>query len=105
MKHRRPFRLTALSERAKFVLLWVEGMTTTDIAREMDVSANTVSRWIKRWKLEGNVNTRPRLGRPYIKRSQLMEGVQRFHQLWSHYHYIHPLSITDHKANFSFSWI
>ncbi|KAK4329326.1 hypothetical protein Pmani_000360 [Petrolisthes manimaculis] len=88
MEQRRIFRLTALSERAKFVSMWVEGKTTRNIAIELDVSASTVSRWIKRWKTEGNVNTRPRLGRPSIKRPPIIDGVQRFNKTWSHYYLI-----------------
>ncbi|KAK4310310.1 hypothetical protein Pmani_018129 [Petrolisthes manimaculis] len=105
MEQRRIFRLTALSERAKFVSMWVEGKTTRNIARELDVSASTVSRWIKRWKTEGNVNTRPRLGRPSIKRPQIIDGVQRFNKTWSHYYLIQPLIFPNLKTNSSFSWI
>ncbi|XP_045123992.1 uncharacterized protein LOC123511950 [Portunus trituberculatus] len=63
-EQRRPFQPTELADRARFVSMWVNGKSTRAIARETGTSASTVSRWIKRWKKEGNVDTRPRLGRP-----------------------------------------
>ncbi|XP_071523914.1 LOW QUALITY PROTEIN: glutamate receptor ionotropic, delta-2-like [Panulirus ornatus] len=70
MEHRRPFQLTALAERVRFVWLWEGGMSTRAIARETGTSATTVNRWIKRWQKEGNVNSRSRPGR---RREKLLE--------------------------------
>nr|XP_053641796.1 uncharacterized protein LOC128695320 [Cherax quadricarinatus] len=64
MERQRLIRSTDLMDRARFVRMWVSGKTTRAIARETGSSITTVSRWIRRWKSEGNVNARPRSGRP-----------------------------------------
>ncbi|KAK3864842.1 hypothetical protein Pcinc_029504 [Petrolisthes cinctipes] len=50
--------VTRVSERLKFVWLWVEGKSLRAIARETGVGATTVSRWIRRWLHEGHVHLR-----------------------------------------------
>lgn len=57
-------RPTSLTERSNYVRLWVRGMSSRAIALETGTSVTTVCRWIKRWREEGHVNTRPRCGRP-----------------------------------------
>ncbi|KAG7162305.1 Glutamate receptor-like 23, partial [Homarus americanus] len=68
MKYRRPNKPTDLSERAKLVSMWVDGISCRNIARQTGKSVSTVCRWITRWKREGNVNTKPRIGRPFKTR-------------------------------------
>lgn len=58
------FRPTSLAERARFVWLWQSGLSARAIAQENRTSVTTVFRWIRRWKREGNVYTKPRSGRP-----------------------------------------
>lgn len=53
-----------LSEKVKFLTMWMAGMSCCDIARTTGRSATTVYRWINRWRKEGHVNTRPYCGRP-----------------------------------------
>ncbi|KAK4293315.1 hypothetical protein Pmani_033976 [Petrolisthes manimaculis] len=50
--------VTRVSERLRFVWLWVEGKSLRAIARETGVGATTVSRWIRRWLHEGHVHLR-----------------------------------------------
>ncbi|KAK3886355.1 hypothetical protein Pcinc_004591 [Petrolisthes cinctipes] len=64
MRFRNPFRPTGLRERAKIVLLWVEGWSVRAIAQHTGTSVTTVYRWIRRWQKEGNVKTRSKSGRP-----------------------------------------
>lgn len=64
MERQRPGRPTALEERARFVVMWVGGMSARAIAQATGASTTTVSKWIRRWKRDGNVSTRPRPGRP-----------------------------------------
>ncbi|KAG7162315.1 putative Glutamate receptor-like 75, partial [Homarus americanus] len=65
MQYRRPNKPTDLSERAKLVCMWVDGMSCRNIAKETGKSVSTVCRWIRHWKLEGNINSKPRIGRSY----------------------------------------
>ncbi|KAK8384814.1 hypothetical protein O3P69_014397 [Scylla paramamosain] len=68
---RYPFQPTNLSERTKFISMWVRGKSTRSIARETGVSASTVCRWINRWRQEGNVYNKPRsCSSPYVKASR-----------------------------------
>lgn len=50
--------VTQVSERLRFVWLWVGGKSLRAIARETGVGATTVSRWIRRWLHEGPVHLR-----------------------------------------------
>lgn len=58
MSWQRRFQPTALSDRANFVRMWMTGMSFRAIALATGASVSTVYRWIHRWKLEGNVNTK-----------------------------------------------
>lgn len=60
MAWQRKVRNTSLTDRARFVWLWMDGMSLHAIARSTGISVTTVHRWIRRWQREGNVNTRPR---------------------------------------------
>ncbi|KAK4325097.1 hypothetical protein Pmani_004252 [Petrolisthes manimaculis] len=74
-RERRAFRPTEHQDRARFVWLWVSGVTVRDIAINNGTSATTVYRWIRRWQREGNVDTRPRTGRPrLLSRSNCKKG-------------------------------
>lgn len=42
----------------------------SQISREMGISRNAVKRWIRRYEVEGHVNTRPRPGRPRVTTMQ-----------------------------------
>lgn len=63
-QEKRVFRPTEHRDRAMFVWMWVSGVAVRDIAIRNGTSATTVYRWIRRWQREGNVDTRPRTGRP-----------------------------------------
>ncbi|KAG7162328.1 putative Glutamate receptor-like 76 [Homarus americanus] len=58
MERRRRARPTDLADRVLIVQLWMDGMSNRVIARATGCSVTTVWRWIKRWKREGNVNTK-----------------------------------------------
>lgn len=58
METRRIIKPTSLSERTEFLKLWVKGKSARSIARAAGTSATTVCRWIRRWKLEGNVDNK-----------------------------------------------
>lgn len=62
----REIRPTDLLDRAKFICLWMEGKPVKDIAKDLGTSTTTVYRWIRRWKSEGVVDSRPRSGRPRV---------------------------------------
>lgn len=62
----RPFGPTDLQERARIVWMWVCGIPVRTIARDTRISVTTVYRWIRRWRKEGHVNTKPRSGRPRL---------------------------------------
>lgn len=64
MESRRLNQPTDFAERTHLVLMWLTGMSSRAIARETGKSVTTVCRWIRRWRQDGNVNTRPRCGRP-----------------------------------------
>lgn len=66
MFYLREVRQTDLSERARFVWLWMEGKPIKDIAKDAGTSTTTVYRWIRRWKCEGVVESKPRSGRPRV---------------------------------------
>lgn len=46
--------------------MWVCGIPVRTIARDTHISVTTVYRWIRRWRKEGHVNTKPRSGRPRL---------------------------------------
>ncbi|XP_045783352.1 uncharacterized protein LOC123879605 [Maniola jurtina] len=53
-----------LKARARIVTLHGNGLNISQIAREMGLSRNTVSRWVKRFEAEGTLKDRERPGRP-----------------------------------------
>lgn len=55
---------TNLADRSRFVWMWSIGMSARSIAQETGASVTTICRWIRRWRKEGHINTRPRRGRP-----------------------------------------
>ncbi|KAK3855888.1 hypothetical protein Pcinc_037737 [Petrolisthes cinctipes] len=63
--HKIPFK----ADCGQIVKLWREGASKRAISREMGVSLSTVYRWIRVWRKEGRVETRPYIGR---KRSYLL---------------------------------
>ncbi|MPC25415.1 hypothetical protein E2C01_018527 [Portunus trituberculatus] len=73
-----PSTPTTLSMRTKFVAMWVDGNSIRMIARATGVSSSTVSRWINRWKEEGNVYDRKGFSSicyPIYKRLNAVLGV------------------------------
>lgn len=62
----REVRPTEFSERAKFIYLWMEGKPVKEIAKDAGTSTTTVYRWIRRWRNEGAIESRPRSGRPRV---------------------------------------
>lgn len=91
--HRR--KATNLDDRAVFVWKWVCGRSVRTIAYETGSSMTTVSRWIRRWKREGNVNTRPRPGRPCSSKSRLaacpaavLDSLAAVDTIMPHYKYL-----------------
>lgn len=67
MESPRLSRPTNLTDRVRFVWMWISGMSARAIAQETGTSVTTVCRWIQRWRQEGNVNTKTRSGRPCKK--------------------------------------
>lgn len=55
---------TSFADRFRFVWMWSGGMSARAISLETGASVTTICRWIRRWRKEGHVNTRPRKGRP-----------------------------------------
>ncbi|KAK8385010.1 hypothetical protein O3P69_014522 [Scylla paramamosain] len=53
-----PFKPTEEWERITIIMLWIEGESSSSIARRIGVSPSTVNRWIRRWKQEGHVFSR-----------------------------------------------
>lgn len=53
-----------MAERMRFVLRWQNGQSARVIAEESGTSVATVCRWLRRWKNEGNINTKNKSGRP-----------------------------------------
>lgn len=60
MKQRRLNLPIDVAERKMIVSLWLRGKSFRAIASESGKSLTTVCRWIRRWKQEGNLSTRPR---------------------------------------------
>lgn len=73
MESRRLNQPTDFADRTHFVLMWMAGMSSRAIARETGKSVTTVCRWIRRWKQDGNVNTKPRCGRPRLREKRRRE--------------------------------
>lgn len=66
MEGRQPCKTTDTTQRARMVWMWVGGQSARSIARETGASVSTVYRWIRRWEQEGNVHTRPRVGKYHL---------------------------------------
>jgi len=64
--------------RARIVLAAAEGMRNVDIAREVGVCVDVVSKWRKRFFVEGlaGLDDRPRSGRPRRFGSEIVAGVK-----------------------------
>lgn len=66
MRSQRASRPTGIGDRARFVWLWVRGMSAGTIAQETGTSVTTVYRWLRRWRRHGSIDSVPRSGRPRI---------------------------------------
>nr|CAH7720241.1 unnamed protein product [Callosobruchus chinensis] len=53
-------------DRTRIIALWQEGLSRHQIAKRRNVVRSTVSRSIRRYKETGEVNNRPRAGRPTV---------------------------------------
>jgi transposase len=64
--------------RARIVLLAAEGVANVDIAKRVGVCVDVVSKWRKRFCLEGlaGLKDRPRSGRPRLFGSEVVAGVK-----------------------------
>jgi transposase len=64
--------------RARIVLLAAEGVANVDIAKRVGVCVDVVSKWRKRFCLEGlaGLKDRPRSGRPRVFGSEVVAGVK-----------------------------
>lgn len=71
----RRFNPTALSDRARFVRLWMGGMSFRGIAEATSTSVSTVYRWIHRWQREGHVNTKHQKQKHHDKRNILQDRI------------------------------
>lgn len=74
------YRPTTLAERNRFVWLWRNGLSSGAIAQKTGTSITTVCRWLRRWRLEGHVHTKPRRGRP---RKEGLLGTISLHTEWN----------------------
>ncbi|KAK3875541.1 hypothetical protein Pcinc_019590 [Petrolisthes cinctipes] len=50
---------TLRSERQRIVRMWLGGSSTRVISHATGISVSTVHRWVRRWREEGTVDTRP----------------------------------------------
>nr|CAH7750530.1 unnamed protein product [Callosobruchus chinensis] len=53
-------------DRTRIIALWQEGLSRHQIANRLNVVRSTVSRTIRRYEESGEVNSRPRTGRPTV---------------------------------------
>nr|CAH7751863.1 unnamed protein product [Callosobruchus chinensis] len=53
-------------DRIRIIALWQEGLSRHQIANRLNVVRSTVSRTIRRYEETGEVNSRPRTGRPTV---------------------------------------
>ncbi|KAK3879473.1 hypothetical protein Pcinc_015932 [Petrolisthes cinctipes] len=53
-------------QRGVIVGRYLANQSISEISRELGLSRNTVTKWIRRYEEEGHVSTRPRTGRPRI---------------------------------------
>nr|CAH7742139.1 unnamed protein product [Callosobruchus chinensis] len=53
-------------DRTRIIALWQEGLSRHQTAKRLNVVRSTVSRTIKRYEETGEVNCRPRTGRPTV---------------------------------------
>nr|CAH7750529.1 unnamed protein product [Callosobruchus chinensis] len=53
-------------DRARIIALWQEGLSRHQIANRLNVVRSTVSRTIRRYEETGEVNSKPRTGRPTV---------------------------------------
>jgi transposase len=71
---RRRRELTS-NQRAMIVGMSRGGMATLAIAREMQVSARTIQRTVKRWETDGTLTSKPRSGSPKKLTQQDVDGL------------------------------
>ncbi|MPD00852.1 hypothetical protein E2C01_096355 [Portunus trituberculatus] len=55
VKKKCPSQPISCSNRYKFVVMWLQGMSARSIARQHGVSPSTVCRWINHWKHYGRL--------------------------------------------------
>lgn len=63
MKRLHTFKVTSLADRKEFIQLWRSGLSARTISKVKGTSVTTVSRWLRRWRCEGNVSTKHRCGK------------------------------------------
>lgn len=74
MEFHRLHQTTTLADRSRFVWMWAGGMSARAIAQETGASVTTICRWIRRWRKEGHLNTKPRRGRPRKNKVYIMKN-------------------------------
>lgn len=50
---------TVKAERERIIRMWQQGSSARVISQATGISVSTVHRWVRRWREEGTVNTRP----------------------------------------------
>lgn len=88
---------TDLADRSRFVWMWRSGMSARAIAQKTGASVTTICRWIRRWRREGHINTRPRRGRP--RKSGTSSALRIHSHLLQFPSFVHSAgAIDDHIA-------
>lgn len=63
MERRGPYIRTLKTDRLRMVWMWLAGKSARTISLETGISICTVYRWIRRWREEGSVDSRPYRGK------------------------------------------
>lgn len=66
----RAYNPSVIVERGVIIGRYIAGQSLSEISRDMGITRKTVKVGVRRYEEEGNVNTKPRSGRPRVMTPQ-----------------------------------
>lgn len=72
-----PWSRGTVDQRKRMIALWESGRTVSELARQFEVSRQTVHTFVKRWREEGEAGLEDRSRRPHSSPRKTAEAVER----------------------------
>ncbi|KAK4323252.1 hypothetical protein Pmani_006034 [Petrolisthes manimaculis] len=88
--HRKRITQTLKSQRQLIIRMWLAGSSARVISRVTGISISTVHRWVRRWRDEGTIETRP-----YSYHKKWIAAIPYIYTCWT------PNAYMIHSQHFS----